>query len=203
MTKKVIPTNEGRLIEITEGELKASPPAPAKKKGGKKPKSPRKKAKTDHNKPKGAWKRPDMSADHPTHRKSREIVGYREWYQERCRQIIQFFNKPGGPVRRRFGVPDGMRREDAEPLWAEARRKAKIDMENLKAAGVELADERAEEALEATLVVMRAPMNQQMQLAAARQILEWTKAKPAAKSEMTVNAAEAWLASLATEEPKA
>jgi len=185
---------------MEEGELKA-PPSPPKTTGKGKQAGKRKKAATDHNKPQGKFARPDLKTDNPTHRKSREIPGYHEWWKERCRQIQQFFNKPGGPVRRRFGVPDGMRREDAEVIWAEARRKAKIDMANIKKVQPDM-DERAEEALLSTLEVMRSPMNQTVQLAAARQVLEWTKAKPATKSEMTVNAAEAWLASIADEADK-
>jgi len=195
---RVVPTSEGRMIEVMEGELRAPSPEPTPAKKTTKPRKPRKKAESDHNKSKGAWKRPDLKEDHPVHKKSREIPGYREWYRERMRQIQQFFNKPGGPVRRRRGVPDGMRREEAEKLWAEARRKAKIDMENIKKVMPDL-NESAAEALETTLTIMRSPMNQDMQLKAARQVLEWTMAKPVNKTEMTVNAAEAWLAQIAEE----
>lgn len=200
MTKRVIPSTDGRLIEVTEGELKAPPPAPPKPK--RQNKNPRKKATTDHNKPKSARRYPKMSEDHPTHRKSREIPGYHAWWKERCRQIQQFFNKPGGPVRRRFGIPDGMRREDVAAAWDEARRRARMDMENIKTVMPNL-DDAASEALENTLTIMRSPMNQDMQLKAARQVLEWTMAKPASKQEMKIDAAEAWLASIADDAAKA
>ena len=61
-------------------------------------------------------------------------------------------------------------------------------------------DPRADEALKAALETMRTPANQQTKLAAAKLILEYTKAKPASKSEVTVNKAEEWLAAITSEE---
>ena len=70
-------------------------------------------------------------------------------------------------------------------------------MSELEKAGVlDDADTQAREALETTLLIMRAPGDKKVQLSAARQVLEWTKAKPASKSDITVNKAEAWLASI-------
>ena len=99
----------------------------------------------------------------------------------------------------RLGVPDGMRKERADKLRERAERKAEETMKALKASGVvdEGADPRGVEALEAALVVMRAPGDKREKLAAARLILDFTRAKPASKSEITVNKAEQWLAAVA------
>jgi hypothetical protein len=196
MPKKVIPVGDGRTAEITVGELFAPPPAPPVSNKGVRA-GLRKKATSKHYTYKGTKPFPTLANGSKEMNRRREVVpGYAEWLRERMREIQQFFNKPGGPTRKRGGVPDGMRREEAEAIWAEARRRARIDMDNIKKVDPDI-DERAEEAMLSTLEVMRSPMNQQIKLAAARQVLEWTKAKPAAKQEVTVNAAEAWLAKIA------
>jgi hypothetical protein len=101
----------------------------------------------------------------------------------------------GNPINKsRFGVPDGMRRKQAERIWKKARKRAKEDMEALKKSGViTSADEKAEEALTTALELMRSPMKNETRIAAARLVLDFTKAKPASKSEVTVNKAEEWL----------
>lgn len=103
--------------------------------------------------------------------------------------------EPGG----RLGVPDGMRKAQADELNNEARESAKQTMADLEKAGV-LADDTdaAKEALEATLTIMRSPGDKKVRLQAAGQVLAYTKSKPASKSELTVNKAEEWLAAVAT-----
>ncbi len=97
----------------------------------------------------------------------------------------------------RFGIPDGMRRAKAERIWKKARKRAKEDMEDLIKAGVTTSnDEKANEALETALALMRSPMKNETRVAAARLVLDFTKAKPASKSEVTVNKAEEWLAAV-------
>lgn len=97
----------------------------------------------------------------------------------------------------RAGVPDGMRKPKADVLWAKARVKAEKTMAELKTAGLlNDADEMASEALQEALTVMRSPSTKQVKLQAAKLVLEYTKAKPAAKSEITVNKAEEWLAAV-------
>jgi hypothetical protein len=64
-------------------------------------------------------------------------------------------------------------------------------------------DPRAVKALQAAVEVMNTPANQQTKLAAARLILDYTKSKPASKSEVTVNKAEEWLAAVNREESDA
>ena len=59
----------------------------------------------------------------------------------------------------------------------------------------------AREALQNALAIMKDPTSSRKDsLAATRMVLEWTEAKPASKSEVTINEAEAWLASLDVEE---
>ena len=97
----------------------------------------------------------------------------------------------------RFGVPDGMRKVEAMKLREQARESVTKTMSELEKAGVlDDADTQAREALETTLLIMRQPGDKKVQLSAARQVLEWTKAKPATKTDLTVNKAEAWLASI-------
>lgn len=201
MTKRQINIGDGRIVEMTE--VGDGPPdlTPVSKPRHKNPgKNAGKRKKTKHqatfkNSPKGVHKLGKSAWDDKM-----TIPGYREWLIGRRRVVEKLFlTKP----KTRKGVPDGMRREEAEQMWIEARKKAKEDMAKLEKAGlIDPADEQASEAMQATLEVMRSPMNQQIRLQAARQVLEWTKAKPASKQEMTINAAEAWLASLADGEDK-
>jgi hypothetical protein len=102
--------------------------------------------------------------------------------------IYRHSKLPDLPGSRKLGV------EAAKVVWEEAERRAKRDMENISK-DVDIHD-AAQEALTAVLVTMRAPINQPTKLAAARTVLEYTMAKPTAKSEVTVNAAEKWLAEI-------
>lgn len=98
----------------------------------------------------------------------------------------------------RLGVPDGMRKAEAYPLVEAAKESAKETMSELKQAGVvDGTDPRAEEALEAAIAVMRSPGDKKVALVAARLVLDFTKSKPASKSEISVNKAEDWLAAVA------
>jgi hypothetical protein len=90
-----------------------------------------------------------------------------------------------------------MTKKKADALWAVARRKAQIDMANIKKS-MDL-PAAAEEALTSALEVMRSPMTQAMKLSAAKLVLDFTMAKPAAKSDVTIASAELWLAGLANE----
>lgn len=189
MKRKLVSIGEGKVIDL--GDLE-KPQAPKSK-----PKPNRKlNKKTKRARRKQGMGTPNF-ADKPK--------GFQEWRNLRLAQVAKFYNKIGFRTsggRTRFGIPDGMTARQATLAWAKARERAKIDMANLENAGLLPDDEIVKEATEATLVVMRSPMNQDMQLRAARQILDFYKTKPVTKSETTVNAAEAWLASLATDTPK-
>lgn len=98
--------------------------------------------------------------------------------------------------RTRAGVPDGMRKEQAEVAWAEARVSSQETIAKMiENKVIDGDDQRATEALETAMTIMRGPSTHQGdKLRAARTVLEWTKAKPAAKSEVTIQKAEDWLA---------
>ena len=120
---------------------------------------------------------------------------WREALLAKRRAVAEQRAQEGNPINKsRFGIPDGMRREEADAVWAASRQRAKEDMEALKNAGVlDGADAKAEEALQAALEVMRSPLKQETRLAAARLVLDFTKSKPVARSEVTVSTAEEWL----------
>jgi hypothetical protein len=103
------------------------------------------------------------------------------------------------------GVPDGLRKEQADDLRASIKKEAEkvVDIMSEKF-GVE--DEYAKEALGTAVEVMRMQGETRERLSAARLILDFTKQKPVSKSEVAVAKAEDFLASLLTEEddgPKA
>jgi hypothetical protein len=56
--------------------------------------------------------------------------------------------------------------------------------------------EASEEALTGAITVLRGPVSAKDKIAAARLVLDFTMAKPVAKSEVTVSSAEDWLRSL-------
>jgi pyruvate/2-oxoacid:ferredoxin oxidoreductase alpha subunit len=186
----VIHIGDGKHIEMAEGSLKPPPAVEPKKpradKGSKQPavspKRPPKKTKV-------------AGENHWFTKRLKTIPGYKEWLALRTNQMLVGIRRPRG---KKPGTPHGMRWHEAQPLWEIAKQKAKVHMANIKKV-IPLEDERAEKALLATLEVLESPMNQTTKLAAARQVLEWTRAKPASKQEVTVNAAEAWLASIAEE----
>lgn len=169
----VIPIGDGKLLWVDEGFPKPPPP--------KKPKRVRP----------GEKKRKSL--------KKHKYPSERCQWASRHYKIVHAYSVVKKKHGRPLGSADGMTREQSQKAWAIAREKAKQDMAKIKEY-MTFDDDRAEEALLNTLEVMRSPMNQEIKLKAARQVLEWTRAKPVTKSEVTVNAAEAWLASL--DEPK-
>lgn len=204
----IIPIGDGQLIELEEGALRVPPPEPPAKP---KPRSERVSRVTKRKvvrsktytvtkngvtylrkqRPEGYVKpnyNPNPKNDHL------DIPGFLEWQQLRSRRIANLGKAGGRPL----GRADGLTQSQCDAAWADARVKARKDMTNIKSK-IDL-PEAAEEALMATLVVMRSPMTQQVKLAAAKQVLDFTMAKPVAKSEVTVNAAEKWLESLGKDE---
>ena len=61
-------------------------------------------------------------------------------------------------------------------------------------------DDYAQEALRTAVEVMQVPGETRERLAAARLVLDFTKSRPASKSEVTIGKAEEFLASLLTDE---
>ena len=198
MKPKLVHIGEGRIIEMVEEGTAVPSPEPRNKNRGK----------MEGSRPLSDMKRGAMSGKRPSGarqglaKKVSTVPGYKEWLGSRAKQIFQFRGQTGFSQWSRSGIPDGMRKAKAQEAWSDARKKANKHMANMKKAGLIPDDEIVQKATMATLEIMESPMNQDMRLKAARQLLEWYKAKPVSKTEMTVNAAEAWLATLA-EEPKA
>ena len=100
-------------------------------------------------------------------------------------------NKGGRPA----GTPDGYTAISIAPI----RKQAKLDAERIvkiMAKENEIDDVYAIEALKAAVEIMREPGQNRDRLTAARMVLDFTKTKPAAKSEVTIGKAEQFLESL-------
>lgn len=121
-------------------------------------------------------------------------------YRERQRASRAAAQAKWQGIGRRLDVPEGYRKEEAAPLNEQAKESAKQTMAELEAAGVLVEDnDAAKEALQSAIEVMRKPGSKQVQLAAAKLVLEYTKSKPVAKQHVTVNAAEEWLKAVAND----
>jgi hypothetical protein len=101
----------------------------------------------------------------------------------------------------RQGVPDGWTRDTAQKEHKRAERSARktvrkmIENDVVEKPADAVAAERYEESMVATLAVMRdKTANNKEKLAAARQVMEWTKAKPESARKISVQSAEDWLA---------
>jgi hypothetical protein len=119
----------------------------------------------------------------------------------------------------RRGVPDGMRKRDAAPLWDRANQLADRFIQIMKDVGELPADEhvvvkgedgedtlvtvpatdagKAEAALRQAFVLAVGPSTQQVQIQAINTVLNFTKSKPESKSKLTLNKAEDFLAAVA------
>lgn len=97
------------------------------------------------------------------------------------------------------GVPDGYRKEQIEPIREEAKKEAE-KVVNAMADKYGIEDDYAKEALKAAVEILRVPAETRERLAAARLVLDFTKSKPANKSEVTIGKAEEFLSSLLVED---
>ena len=98
---------------------------------------------------------------------------------------------PGRPK----GVPDGYRKHQIEPIRDAAKKEAE-KLVNIMAEKYDIEDDYAKEALTTAVEVMRVPGETRERLAAARLVLDFTKQKPVAKSEVSIGKAEEFLSSL-------
>jgi hypothetical protein len=120
----------------------------------------------------------------------------------------------------RAGVPDGMRKRDAIPLWKRANELADRFIQIMKDVG-ELPDEqvvlvnedgeeklvsvpatdtgKAEAALREAFVLAVGPSTQQIKIQAINTVLNFTKSKPESKSKLTLNKAEDFLDAVAAD----
>jgi hypothetical protein len=102
---------------------------------------------------------------------------------------------PGRPM----GVPDGHTKETIAPIRAQAKKDA-IKVVKIMSDKYNIEDEYQKEALTTAVEVMRLDGQSRERLAAARLVLDFTKSKPATKSDVSISRAEDFLASLLTEE---
>ena len=105
--------------------------------------------------------------------------------------MIRKVKSPGRPL----GVPDGHTKKTIAPIVDQAKADAKKVVEIMKKQ-YDIEDPRAEEALETAVEIMRTPVHNRDRLQAAKLILDFTKVKPVAKSEVVIGNAEAFLSSL-------
>lgn len=171
----VIKTDGGRLIDYPEGTLRDI-----------KPKVPWKTTYVRH----GTWG--PRNDNHWRVRLAEEIPGYSEWYRRRIAAVRDLSGKriqEHGEYR-----VLGLTREQTNRRWKFASRKALKEVEEIKKK-IDLT-EASEEALTGAITVLRGPVSAKDKLTAARLVLDFTMAKPVAKSEVTVSSAEDWLRSL-------
>lgn len=187
MKNDITHIGDGRYIHLKPGAA-LLPPLPPPRKG-----KPYK-----HNPERWAPVEKIPSCSKPNKKRDKSIYaatipGYKEftafWHGIRAKY---------GFVGRKLGHPWGIREKKLSLLQKKASKQVQKDMENIKNK-LEL-DEVAEEALTGALTVLRNPNSQQTKLSAAKLLLEFSKTKPVAKSEVSINAAEAWLASLADDD---
>ena len=178
---------DGRYVHLKEGEAFLPPQPP-----------PRKNRPYKHNPER--WAKPEVFPSHSRPTKKNEkaiyaakIPGYTEFTI-----FLHELRTKYGFIGRKCGHPWGIREKKLTRLQKKAAKQVQKDMENIKKK-LEL-DEVAEEAMTGALTVLRNPNSQQTKLAAAKLLLDFSKTKPVAKSEVSINAAEAWLASLADDD---
>ncbi len=97
------------------------------------------------------------------------------------------------------GVPDGHTAETIAPVRAQAKKDAE-KVVKIMTEKYNIEDEYQKEALKTAVEVMRIDGQTRERLAAARLVLDFTKSKPASKSDVSISRAEDFLASLLTDE---
>lgn len=142
-----------------------------------------------------SWRKPPDKA--PVKSPERAERLRRQWADPKWRaRMLEGMKTRRKPTRAESGVgiPRGMRRLQYKTFRKQARLEATLLMKKLDEAGVlDDADDQAREALHTAISVMRGPESAKDKLAAARLVLDFTKAKPAQKQDITLNKAEAWL----------
>lgn len=111
----------------------------------------------------------------------------------------QWSTKPRKNGGRPKGVPDGYRKETIAPIRVQAQKDAKRITE-IMSDKFNIEDEYQKEALKTAVEVMRLVGETRERLAAARLVLDFTKSKPASKSDVAIHRAEDFLASLLIED---
>lgn len=99
------------------------------------------------------------------------------------------------------GTPDGYTLEMITPIREQAKKDAERIVE-IMSEEYQIDDVYAKEALKTAVEIMREPGQNRDRLTAARMVLDFTKTKPASKSEVTIGKAEAFLSSLLADDPQ-
>jgi hypothetical protein len=107
----------------------------------------------------------------------------------------------------RRGVPDGMRKPEADRLWAVARDKAKKAIKIMEDEGhlpaiviPDSDDDKAKRVLEEMFAITLSPLTHQpTKIAAGRTVLEWCRSKPVQKTAVAISNAEDWLNSVVSD----
>lgn len=111
----------------------------------------------------------------------------------------QWSTKPRKNPGRPKGVPDGHTKESIAPVREQAEKDAK-KVVKIMSEKFNIEDEYQKEALGTAVEIMRLEGATRERLAAARLVLDFTKSKPATKSDVSISKAEDFLASLLTED---
>ncbi len=111
----------------------------------------------------------------------------------------EWSNKPRKNAGRPKGVPDGHTAETIKPIREKAKKDAK-KVVKIMSEKFNIEDQYQKEALETAVEVMRLDGQARERLAAARLVLDFTKSKPASKSDVSIHKAEDFLASLLNED---
>lgn len=120
---------------------------------------------------------------------------YQDFLTRRRQEVAAERLAAGNPIKPdRTGTPNGMNAAQAKWFRRQAKFEASLTMKKLEKAGVlDDADDMAKDALHTALTIMRMEGHMGHRLAAARLVLDFTKAKPAQKQELTISKAEDWL----------
>ena len=105
---------------------------------------------------------------------------------------------PGRPK----GVPDGHTKKSITPLRNKAKKEAiKVVEIMIKKFPEDIPeDDAAKEALQCAVEIIRTPGETRERLSAARLVLDFTKSKPASKSDVSISKAEDFLVALMNED---
>jgi len=116
------------------------------------------------------------------------------------KQLAEWAKQPK-KVGRPLGVPDGFTKETIAPIRAKAQSDAKKAVK-IMSEKFNIEDDYQKEALTTAVELMRMEGQARERLAAARLVLDFTKSKPASKSDVSISKAEDFLASLLEEEER-
>ena len=111
----------------------------------------------------------------------------------------EWSTRPRKNAGRPRGVPDGHTAETIKPIRERAKKDAK-KVVRIMSEKFNIEDQYQKEALETAVEVMRTDGQTREKLSAARLVLDFTKSKPASKSDVSIHKAEDFLASLLIED---